>query len=144
MDSKIEFHARSICAWDQITRTRDATAASTPSITAITMFLVAKTGIDFLEPWCEFVPDQADAFLRELKCELAPDHPLYSVRLHPLGHSGASDDAIFEAEDDRIFQVHLTLSGKTEKTPLPRFQAYVNTAEWIQTVMLPANEDYRG
>jgi hypothetical protein len=74
----------------------------------------------------------------------APDHPLYSVRLHPLGHSGASDDAIFEAEDDRIFQVHLTLSGKTEKTPLPRFRAYVNTAEWIQTVMLPANEDYRG
>ena len=106
---------------DHTTRTRDATVASAPSITAITMFLVAKTGIDFLEPRCEFVPGQADAFLRELKCELAPDHPLYSVRLHPLGHSGASDDAIFEAEDDRIFQVHLTFSGRAEKTPLPRF-----------------------
>jgi hypothetical protein len=32
----------------------------------------------FLEPWCDFVPDQADAFRRELKSQLAPDHPLYS------------------------------------------------------------------
>jgi hypothetical protein len=108
------------------------------------MLLVATTGIDFLQPWCEFVSDQADAFLRELKSELAPEHPLYGMRLHPLGHSGASDDVIFEAEDGRIFQVHLTLLGRAEKTPLPRFRAYANTAEWIQTVMLPANEDYRG
>ncbi|HVW10006.1 MAG TPA: hypothetical protein VHC90_15560 [Bryobacteraceae bacterium] len=122
----------------------NATTATVPSRATITMFLVAKTGIDFLEPWCEFVPGQADAFLRELKCELAPDHPLYSVQLHPLGHSGASDDAIFEAEDDRIFQVHLTLSGRAEEMPLPRFRVYANVAEWIQTVMLPANEDYRG
>jgi hypothetical protein len=108
------------------------------------MLLVAKTGIDFLQPWCEFVPDQADAFLRELKIELAPDHPLYGMRLHPLGHSGASDDVLFEADDGRIFQVHLTFSGRVEKTPLPRFRAYINTGEWIQTVMLPANQEYRG
>ena len=109
----------------------------------ITILLVAKTGIDFLEPWCEFVHDQADAFLRELKMELAPDHPLHSAQLHPFGHSGASDDALFEADDGRIFQVHLTWSRHIEKAPLPRFQAYANTDEWIQTVMLPANEDYR-
>jgi len=115
-----------------------------PSITTITMFLAAKTSIDFLEPWCDFVPGKADAFLRELKNELAPDHPLYSVQLHPLGHSGASDDAIFEADDRRIFQVHLTMSSHIEKAPLPRFQAYANAAEWIEAVMLPANEDYRG
>jgi hypothetical protein len=108
------------------------------------MLLVAKTSIDFLEPWCDFVPGQAKAFLRELKNELAPGHPLYSVELRPLGHSGASDDAIFEADDGRIFQVHLTLSRHTEKAPLPRFQAHTNAAEWIQTVMLPANENWRG
>jgi hypothetical protein len=119
-------------------------AITTPSIATITMILVANTGIDFLEPWCEFVPGQADAFLRELKGELAPDHPLYTMQLHSLGHSGASDDAIFEADDGRIFQVHLTLSSHIEEAPLPRFQAYANAAEWIQTVMLPANEDYRG
>lgn len=105
---------------------------------------VAETGIDFLEPWCDFVPGQADAFLRELKNELAPDHPLFSVELHPLGHSGASDDAIFKADDGRIFQVHLTLSRRVENVPLPRFQAFANAAEWIRTVMLPANEDWQG
>jgi hypothetical protein len=47
---------------------------------------VAETSIDFLEPWWDFAPGQADVFLRELKNELAPDHPLYSVQLHPLGH----------------------------------------------------------
>lgn len=105
---------------------------------------MAKTGIDFLEPWCQFVPGQADAFLRELKNELAPDHPLHRVQLHPLGHSGPSDDAIFEADDGQIFQVHLTWSGRTENAPRPQFRAYLDSAEWIQRVMLPANEDWRG
>jgi hypothetical protein len=108
------------------------------------MLRVAKTSIDFLEPWCDFVPGQAEAFLREFKNELAPDHPLYSVELRPLGHSGASDDAIFEAEDGRIIQVHLTWTGKTEKPPWPQFRAYASIAEWIQAVMLPANEDWHG
>jgi len=118
-------------------------AATPSSTTTTTMFLVAKTSIDFLEPWCDFAPGQADAFLRELKSELAPDHPLYSMQVHPLGHSGASDVAVFEADDGRIFQVHLTLSRRPEKVPLPRFRGYANVAEWIQIVMLPANEDYR-
>lgn len=122
----------------------DAIAAAALSTRTITMLRVAKTGIDFLEPWYEFVPDQANAFLRELKCELAPDHPLYNIQLQPLGHSGASDNAIFQAADGRVFQVHLTFSGRAEKIPLPRIRAYANTAEWIQAVMLPASEDYRG
>jgi len=105
---------------------------------------VAKTSIQFLDPWCDFVPGQADAFLHELKSELAPGHPLYGLSLVPLGHSGASDDTLFEAGDGRIIQVHLTLSSRAEKIPLPRFRVYANVAEWIRTVMLPANEDYRG
>jgi len=105
---------------------------------------VAETSLDFLEPMCDFVPGQADVFLRELKSELAPDHPLYSVKLHPLGHSGASDDAIFHADNGQIFQVHLTFSRHAEKTPLPRFRAYASVAEGIETVMLPANENHRG
>lgn len=115
-----------------------------PLIATITIFLVAKAGIDFLELWCEFVAGQADAFWSDLKNELAPDHPLYSVELHPLGHSGASDGAIFKADDGRIFPVHLTFGRQVEKAPLPRFQAFANAAEWIRTVMLPANEDWQG
>jgi hypothetical protein len=106
------------------------------------MILVAKTGIDFLEPWCESVAGQADAFLRELKDELATGHPLCGLSLAPLRHSGASDDALFEAEDGRIIEVHLTFSSRGEKIPLPRFRVYANAAEWIRTVMLPSHEDY--
>ncbi len=137
-------HVRRICAGTIQLERVNATDATAPSITASTMLLVARTGIDFLEPWCEFVPDQSDAFLRELKSEFAPDHPLYGLQLHPLGHSGLSDDAIFEADDGRIFQVHLTFSGGAEKTPSPRFRTYSNTAEWIQTVMLPADGRFDG
>jgi len=36
------------------------------------MFLVAKASIEFQEPWCEFVPGQADVFLRELKSQAHP------------------------------------------------------------------------
>jgi len=105
---------------------------------------VAQSGIEFLEPWSDFVCSQADAFLRELKSELAPGHPLYGLELSPLGHSDAADDALFEAEDGRIYQVHLTFSPCAEKTPLPRFEAYASLAEWIQAVMLADNENYRG
>ena len=64
--------------------------------------------------------------------------------LSDLWHSGAADDALFEAEDGRVFQVHLTLSRRPEQPPLPRTRVYANAAEWIQQVMLPANEEYRG
>ncbi|PYT10897.1 MAG: hypothetical protein DMG59_27845 [Acidobacteria bacterium] len=105
---------------------------------------MAQGNIQFLAPWCEFIPGQDDVFLQELKRELSTGHPLYGLKLFPLGHSGAADDALFEAEDGRVFQVHLTLSRRPEQPPLPRTRVYANAAEWIQQVMLPANEEYRG
>jgi hypothetical protein len=39
--------------------------------------------LSLLEPWCEFVPGQADAFLREIQVELSPGHPLYGVNVIP-------------------------------------------------------------
>jgi hypothetical protein len=143
MDLKMEFMPFASAPGTHESNVRP-TATTAPSVTAITMFLVAESIIYFQEPWCDFVPGQADAFLRELKNELAPDHPLYSVELHPLGHSGPSDDAIFKADDGRIFQVHLTWTGKTEKAPWPRSRTFASTAEWVETMMRPANEDWRG
>lgn len=105
---------------------------------------VCVSKIQFLDPWCEFIPGQGEVFLEELKRELSPGHPLYGTELLPLGHSGAADDALFGAEDGRVFQVHLTLSRRAEQPPVPRTRVYVNADEWVQQVMLPANEDYRG
>lgn len=108
------------------------------------MCRVADSRIEFLEPWYDFLPGQGDAFLQELKREVSPGHPLDGLRLVPLGHSGAADDALFEAEDGRVFEVHLTFSRHIEPPPWPRCRAYPNANEWIQQVMLPANEEYRG
>jgi hypothetical protein len=103
---------------------------------------MARSKIEFLKPWCDFVPGQGDKFLRELRCELSPGHLLEGLALSPVGHSGAADDAIFEAEDGRIFQVHLTFSHHIEQTPLPSCQVYSNIEEWVQSVMRPANQEY--
>jgi hypothetical protein len=105
---------------------------------------VARSQIQFLKPWYEFLPGQGEAFLEELKHELSPGHLLESLELVPLGHSGAADDAIFEAEDGRVFRVHLTLSHRAEQPPLPRTRVYANANDWARQVMLPANEEYRG
>ena len=49
---------------------------------------VARSQIQFLKPWYEFLPGQGEAFLEELKHELSPGHLLESLELVPLGHSG--------------------------------------------------------
>lgn len=99
--------------------------------------------IEFLKPWCDFRPGQGDAFLQELKREISPGHPLDGLALVPLGHSGAADDAIFEAQDGRVFQVHLTFSRRAEQPPLPECEVYSNVDKWVEHVMIPAHEEYR-
>jgi hypothetical protein len=108
------------------------------------MRCVAFSMIEFLEPWCDFIPGQGDAFLQELRRELSPGHLLEGLELAPLSHSGAADDALFGAEDGRVFQVHLTFSHRTEQPPLPRCRIYSDADEWAQRVMLPENEEYLG
>jgi hypothetical protein len=93
--------------------------------------------MEFQEPWCQFVPGQADAFLQELERELSPEHPLHGVKLIPLGHSGAADDALFEMGDGRLVQVHLTFSARTEQPALPFYRIYANADDWVRQVMLP-------
>jgi len=105
------------------------------------MCRMASSKIEFLEPWCDFVPGQADHFLQELKRELSRGHPLADLDLVPLGHSGAADDVLFEAKDGRVFEVHLTFSRRGERPPWPGYQVYSNADEWVRQVMLPANEE---
>jgi hypothetical protein len=99
--------------------------------------------IVFLEPWCSFVPGQGEAFLKELRHEVAVGHQLYGFKLVPLGHSGASDDVLFEADDGRVFQVHLTWSERPEDLPLPCHQIYSDAEDWVRQVMLPTHEEWR-
>ena len=105
---------------------------------------VARSQIQFLEPWYQFLPGQGEAFLEEPKCELSPRHLLEGLELVQLGDSGAADDAIFEAEYGRVFQVHRTVNHRAGQPPPPRTRVYANADDWAHQVMLPANEEYRG
>jgi hypothetical protein len=102
---------------------------------------MASSTTDFLEPWERFVEGQADFFVLELERELSPGHALYGLKLLPLGHSGASDDVLFEMEDGRVVQVHLIHSPLGEQAPWPRHRIYSNFSEWAQKVMIPLNQD---
>jgi len=102
---------------------------------------VASSKINFLEPWHEFVPGQGEAFLTELRRELPLGHPLADLELLPLGHSGATDDALFCATDGRVFQVHITHSQQAERSPWPRYRVYSNVGEWMQQVLLSADDE---
>jgi hypothetical protein len=97
---------------------------------------VTKSRVEFIEPWCDFVPGQSSFFVDEHKRELCPDPR--SARPLP-----GADEAFFEAEDGRAFQVHLTFSQHTEETPLPHFRAFPRLDVWVQQVMVPASEEYR-
>ena len=104
------------------------------------MFSVASSRIDLLEPWEEFGPGQADAFLLELSRELSPGHPLHGVQLDPIGHSRAADDVLFAAHDGRVAEVHLTWSRRAEQPPWPMHRFYSNLDEWIEHVVLPEHD----
>jgi hypothetical protein len=106
------------------------------------MCRVAYSSIEFLHPWDPFIRGQADAFLLELEHELSPGHPLYGVKLLPLAHSGAADDALFAMEDGRVVQVHLTFSLRSEQPPLPRHRIFSNASEWVEQVMRPEHEEF--
>ena len=56
--------------------------------------------------------------------------------------ASAADDALFEATDGRVFQVHLTLSRRLEQPPLPRPASGRTERERARWVLRPANEEY--
>lgn len=46
-------------------------------------------------------------------------------------------------QDGRVVQVRLTRGGCAEQALLPDHDIYPDSADWIQEVMMPANEEYR-
>ncbi len=98
--------------------------------------------LSYLEPWEEFAPGQAAAFLREIQAELSPGHPLHGMKLKAIAHSATSDDALFQLDDGRVADVHLTWRRRSEQLPFPEHRIYARLEEWVQQVMIPAHEDH--
>jgi len=62
---------------------------------------------------------QADAFARELQCELAPQHELSRENWSVIGRALPQDEVVLALDNDRVALVHLTWKGGAEPTPYP-------------------------
>jgi hypothetical protein len=89
--------------------------------------------MNWLEPWygCENEASAA-SFEAELRRELSPAHPLYSVPVELLGRRDNRDDFLFGFRDGtgRVAEVHLTFRGAEEPLPWPATRVYESLAEW--------------
>ena len=104
-------------------------------------YLMEPLSTPFLEPWEQLPPDRAAALEAELQRELSPGHPLHGVTLSALACSHRADDVLFRLDDDRVADVHLTLSRKTERPPWPSHDIYPSLDAWREQVMLPDHAD---
>jgi hypothetical protein len=119
---------------------RRAKALQNEHGTASYNLAVGPPRIDFLQPWENSGPGQANACLSELTRELSLGHPLYAVELKALGHSRAADDVLFATDDGRVVEVHLTWSQRAERPPWPTHRFYSTVDEWIEQVMLSEHD----
>ena len=99
------------------------------------------TGVAFLKPWKEVSADQSVPLLRELEIEVAPGHPLYGVKLKAIAQSTQADDVLFQFEDGRVADVHLTYRRAAESFPWPHHEVYPSLEEWMQQAMIEDHED---
>ena len=96
----------------------------------------------FSEPWRALISSEADAILREIRTELSPGHPLHGVNLTAIATSRRADDVLFQLDDGRVCQVHLTWRMSADKPPWPRHQMFSTLEDWVTEVMVPDHEDY--
>jgi hypothetical protein len=94
----------------------------------------------FPEPWRELISSQGEAFLREIRTELSPGHPLHGVNLKAIARSVQADDVLFQLDGGRVCQVHLTWRGSAEQPPWPRHRVFSSLEDWVRQVMVPDQE----
>jgi hypothetical protein len=93
------------------------------------------------ESWENVSDEQSAAFLHEITAEMSSEHALYGIGLKAIGCSRSVDDVLFQLEDGRVADVHLTWSQKAERLPWPRYRIYANLAEWMEQVMFFSRQD---
>jgi hypothetical protein len=86
----------------------------------------------FSDPWEPLSSTQGAAQLeRELQAELSPTHPLYGISTRAIARSLCADDVLFEMENGRVAEVHLTWRGAPERAPWPSHKTYEGIGDWL-------------
>lgn len=84
---------------------------------------------EWLEPWLPtdaWTDDQRDRFVRQLRLEVGPEHPLCNVDVRVVGQHTGCDDTLVELLDgsSRFAVVHLTWASSQERMPWPSTELF--------------------
>ena len=91
----------------------------------------------FRKPWQSVSSAQGAALVQEVNAEISLDHPLNGMIDGAIARSSSADDVLFRLSDNRVADVHLTWTHKTERLPWPRHTIFASLAQWIEKVMIP-------
>jgi hypothetical protein len=99
------------------------------------------TTIAWLTPW---QPVSTLGLVAELQKEVAPDHPLYQFEAVAIGQRCDCDDVLFflPHRTPRFAVVHLTWSGKAERTGWPTTTFYESFDDWVVRCMQADHRAY--
>lgn len=96
--------------------------------------------MQWLEPW-ESIADLdwpaeeklefCQAWERQLRREVSPQHPLFEQAAFLIVRNFGTDDALFQLANSRVAEVHLTSSRNTELNPF-----------WPATAIFDAIDDW--
>jgi len=77
-------------------------------------------------------PEHRRLFAEELESELGEGHALNGVALEPIARADGVDDYLFQADDGRVAEVHLTFANRPERPPWPRHVIYPSLEAWLK------------
>jgi hypothetical protein len=89
--------------------------------------------------WVPLDERRARAAEAELKRELHSTHVLYAVPAVALAKRTASDDYLFELDQGRVAQVHLTYAVESTNR-WPPTKIFSSRSEWLSTTLTLGRE----
>jgi len=101
---------------------------------------------EILAPWGPVSKEDGPKLVAELKRELRPDHLLSGASVEAVARRCDCDDVLFVTDSKKglLALVHLTWSGKPDQFPQwPHTVFFQSWAEWMESDMRPAHEDYK-
>jgi hypothetical protein len=63
------------------------------------------------------------------------------MKLEPIARADGRDDYLFQAEDGRVAEVHLTFANRPERPPWPGSVLYESLEAWRREKTREAKED---
>ncbi len=79
-------------------------------------------------------PERRRLFAEELASEVGSGHVLKGLAATPIARADGKDDYLFQLEDGRVAEVHLTFANRPERPPWPGTAMFDNVGAWRKAV----------